>query len=58
MKTLPFQQKNPPKKPNCRIVMSFNTRYFLGNKLFVKRSQYIRIKNPFRKESEKAGMYF
>ena len=29
-----------------RIDMSSNMRYFLGNQLFVKRSQYIKIENP------------
>ena len=37
-----------------RIVASSNTRYNLGNPLFVKRSQYIRIENPLHKQSEKA----
>jgi hypothetical protein len=36
------------------IVASSNEHYYLGNQLFVKRSQYIRIKNPLQKQSEKA----
>ena len=41
-----------------RIVVSSNVRYLLENQLFVKRSQYIRIKNPLHKQSEKACMGF
>ena len=33
-------------------------RYYFENHLFVKRSQYIRIKNPHHKQSEKACMCF
>ena len=36
------------------IVAGSNARYQLENQLFVKRSQYIRIKNPFHKQSKKA----
>ena len=36
------------------IVASFNTYYKLGNKVFVKRLQYIRIENPLYKQFEKA----
>ena len=39
-------------------VTSSNTYFKLGNQLFVKRSQYIRIKNPLHKQSEKACMCF
>ena len=41
-----------------RIVASSNARYKLGNQLFVKRSQNIRIENPLHKQSEKASMCF
>ena len=40
------------------IVASSNARYWLGDQLFVKRSQYIRIKNPLHKQSEKSCMCF
>ena len=40
------------------IVVSSNVPYYLGNHLFVKRSQYIRIENLLQKQSEKAGMCF
>ena len=40
------------------IVASSNTHYYLENQLFLKRSQYIRIKNPIQKQSEKACMCF
>ena len=33
-------------------------RYKLGNQLFVKRSEYIRIENPLHKQSEKTCMFF
>ena len=36
------------------IVASTNTCYYSENQLFVKRSQYIRTKNPLHKQSEKA----
>ena len=35
------------------IVASSNKLYYLGNQLFVKRSQYIRLKNPLHMQSEK-----
>ena len=35
------------------IVANSNARYYLGNQFFDKRSQYIRITNPLRKQSEK-----
>ena len=35
-----------------------NAHYYLGNQLFVKRSQYIKIENPLHKQSEKACMCF
>ena len=38
--------------------MSINARYKAKNQLFVKRSQYISIKNPLHKQSEKASMCF
>ena len=41
-----------------RIVASSNPHYKLGNQLFVKRSQYIRIENSLHKQSEKAYMCF
>ena len=37
-----------------RIVASTNTCYYSENQLFVKRSQYIRTKNPLHKQSEMA----
>ena len=40
------------------IVVSSNARYQLENQLFIKRSQYIRVKNPLHKQSEKAYMCF
>ena len=40
----------------CRIVLSCNAYYQLGNQLFVKRLQYIRIQNPLPKQSEKPSM--
>merc|ERR1712051_562507 len=48
--------KNPWYPINCdyRIVASTNTCYYSENQLFVKRSQYIRTKNPLHKQSEKA----
>ena len=36
------------------LVLSSNANYKLGNQLFFKRSQYIRIENPLHKQSEKA----
>ena len=42
--------------PNIyRIVASTNTCYYSENQLFVKRTQYIRIKNPFHNQSDKAA---
>ena len=41
----------------CRVA-SFHVHYLLENKFFVKRSQYIRIKNPLHKRSEIACMCF
>ena len=41
-----------------RIFASSNVHYKLGNPFFVKRSQYIRIKNCLHKQSEKACMCF
>ena len=35
------------------IYASYNTRYYLGNQLFVRRSQYTRIENPFISNLEK-----
>ena len=35
------------------IVTSSNMHYLLGNQLFVKRSQYIRIKNPLLRNLKK-----
>ena len=35
------------------IFASSNMRYYLGNQLFVKRSQYITIETPLHKQSEK-----
>ena len=43
---------------NYRKVTSINARHQLGNQLFVKKSQYIRIENPLHKQSEKACMCF
>ena len=41
-----------------RKVASTNMRYWLKEKLFVKRSQYISIENPLHKRFEKACMCF
>ena len=40
------------------IVTSSKVRYKLENQLFLKRSQYIRVKNPLHKQSKKAYMCF
>ena len=45
-------------KSTYHIVESSNAHYLLGNQLFVKRSQYIRIENPLHKQSEKAYMCY
>ena len=65
---------SPPSNFNCFIIVfstklvvvvveyhrvaSTNTCYWLENQLFVKRSQYVKIKNPLHKQSEKACMCF
>ena len=40
------------------IVLSSKARYLLGNQLFLRRSQYIRIKNPLHEQSEKVCICF
>ena len=55
LENFPFPAK---KQNNYCIVASSNSFYYLGNKIFVKRSQYMKIKNPLHKQSEKACMCF
>ena len=52
------QEKMVSTRFSYRKVASSNTHSLLGNQLFVKRSPYIRIKNPLHKQSEKACICF
>ena len=54
---LPFGTKNH-EMWGPSVVASSNAHYQLGNQLFVKRSQYIRIENPLHKQSERVCMCF
>ena len=40
------------------IVANSNARFYLGNQLFVQRSQYMRTENPLHEQSEKICMCF